>query len=126
MSRSEARRFKELQEENAKLTRLLGVVELEKGATQRSVRRQKILTPARKYEAIDDAVSVGYSVRFTCRVVGVSRAGYYNACPRHQQPSVDKYAGLRSWLVTFAGEHRRWGYSVRLGESPAGWFYLWP
>ncbi|MER0107093.1 IS3 family transposase, partial [Corynebacterium sp. KPL2895] len=70
----------------------------------------KILTPARKYEAIDYAVSVGYSVRFACRVVGVSRAAYYNARTRHQQPSVDKYAALRRWLVTFAGEHRRWGY----------------
>ncbi|WP_349857353.1 IS3 family transposase [Corynebacterium sp. KPL2838] len=53
---------------------------------------------------------MGYSVRFACRVVGVSRAAYYNARTRHQQPSVDKYAALRRWLVTFAGEHRRWGY----------------
>lgn len=53
---------------------------------------------------------MGYSVRFACRVVGVSRAAYYNARTRHQQPSVDKYAALRRWLVTFTGEHRRWGY----------------
>ncbi|VDG75291.1 integrase catalytic region [Actinobaculum suis] len=53
---------------------------------------------------------MGYSVRFACRVVGVSRAAYYNARKRHQEPSADKYAALRSWLVTFAGEYRRWGY----------------
>ena len=53
---------------------------------------------------------MGYSVRFACRVVGVSRAAYYNADKLHQQPSVDKYAARRRWLVTFAGEHRRWGY----------------
>ncbi|CAM3981567.1 IS3 family transposase [Corynebacterium belfantii] len=41
---------------------------------------------------------------------GYLEAAYYNARTRHQQPSVDKYAALRRWLVTFAGEHRRWGY----------------
>ena len=52
----------------------------------------KILTSARSYEAIDYALSVGYSVRFACRVVGVSTAAYYNAGKRHQEPGVDKCA----------------------------------
>ncbi|KMY23920.1 hypothetical protein ACU19_01370, partial [Actinobaculum suis] len=38
---------------------------------------------------------MGYSVRFACRVVGVSSAAYYNARKRHQQPSADKYDAVR-------------------------------
>lgn len=49
-------------------------------------------------------------MRFACRVVGVSTAAYYNAGKRHQEPGVDKCAAVRSWLVTFTGEPRRWGY----------------
>lgn len=48
---------------NAKLTRLLAEAELEKGDTQSSVRRQKFFPRHAHYEAIEDAVSVGYSVR---------------------------------------------------------------
>ncbi|MDK8477011.1 transposase [Corynebacterium sp. MSK310] len=47
MSRSKPRRFKELQEENAKLTRLLGEAELEKPLLK-ELAEAKILSPARK------------------------------------------------------------------------------
>ncbi|MDK8478649.1 hypothetical protein QP937_03180 [Corynebacterium pseudodiphtheriticum] len=70
----------------------------------------KILTPAHRYEAIDYALSVGYSVRFACRVVRVSTAAYYNAGKCHQEPGVDKYTAVPRWLVTFAGERRHWRY----------------
>ncbi|MDK8701079.1 transposase [Corynebacterium pseudodiphtheriticum] len=74
MSRSETRRFTELQEQNAKLKRLLREAEREKVLLKDLV-KAKILTPARRYEAIDYALSVGCSVRFACRVAGVSTSG---------------------------------------------------
>ncbi|ALA67866.1 integrase [Corynebacterium lactis RW2-5] len=50
-------------------------------------------------------------MRLACRVVGVSRGAYYNARRHTTGPSAtDKHASLRSWLVTFAASHRRWGY----------------
>jgi len=39
---------------------------------------------------------VGYSVRFVCRVIGVSTAAYYNVDKHHQVPGVDKYTAVRS------------------------------
>lgn len=59
MSRSKARRFKELQEEEAKLQRLLEEAVLEK-MRLKDLAEAKILTPARRYEAIDYALSVGH------------------------------------------------------------------
>lgn len=56
-------------------------------------------------------MSKGYTQRVACRVAGLSRSAL---CRRHamaNQPAItDKHAGLRSWLVTFADEHHRWGY----------------
>ncbi|MDP9850661.1 hypothetical protein [Corynebacterium lowii] len=69
---------------------------------------------------------MGYSTRFACRVIGVSKAAYYNTGKRHQEPGVDKYPALRSWLVTFAGEHRRWdSRRAWVKARPAG-LDLWP
>lgn len=68
----------------------------------------KLLSPARRHDAVWHLVGLGYCQRFACRIVGLSRSAYRRARAREGQP--DKYADLRAWMHEFAKNHRRWGH----------------
>lgn len=68
----------------------------------------KLLSPARRHDAVWHLVGLGYSQRFACRIVGLSRSAYRRARACEGQP--DKYADLRAWMHEFAKNHRRWGH----------------
>ena len=77
MSRTEAREFQKLREENARLKRLLDKSRMGKGQHYGSWLKAKLLTPACKYAAVDHLIdTMGLSQRLACRVVGVSRSAY--------------------------------------------------
>ena len=68
----------------------------------------KLLSPARRHDAVWHLVELGYSQRLACQIVGLSRSAYRRARARDHMP--DKYASLRSWMHEFAKDHRRWGH----------------
>ncbi|WP_270625958.1 MULTISPECIES: hypothetical protein [Varibaculum] len=53
----------------------------------------KLLSPARRHDAIWHLVGLGYCQRFACRIVGLSRSAYRRARACEGKP--DKYADLR-------------------------------
>ncbi|QOQ38025.1 IS3 family transposase [Trueperella pecoris] len=68
----------------------------------------KLLSPARRHDAVWHLVGLGYSQRLSCQIVGLSRSAYRRARTRESTP--DKYADLREWMHEFARDHRRWGH----------------
>lgn len=100
----EARRLKELGQENQKLKKLLAEAELDKAALKGSAGR-KMVSPQAKREAVAVLMSERH-VRFTCAcgLVGISRSLY-----RYQSKRPDTGA-LRSRISEIAAEKRRYGY----------------
>ena len=68
----------------------------------------KLLSPARRHDAVWHLVGLGYSQRLACQIVGLSRSAYRRARTRENKP--DKYADLRAWMHDFVKDHRRWGH----------------
>ncbi|WP_216452581.1 IS3 family transposase [Arcanobacterium phocae] len=71
-------------------------------------------------------VHKGYSQYLSCKVVGLSRSAYRRRkvlrAQRLQTPKDRPHALLIEWMVSFANEHRRWGYRRALVQARAAGF----
>ncbi|MEQ8249555.1 MAG: IS3 family transposase [Alphaproteobacteria bacterium] len=113
---SDARKLKALEEENARLKRLLADAILDNAALK-DLGNKKLLTPDVKRRAVHDVMDVhGLSERRACRLASLDRSTY-----QYRKRS-DGDAVLRQRLRALAGERRRFGYR-RLGILLAreGW-----
>jgi len=98
----DARRLRELEQENAKLKRLLAEAHLDMSALSRG----KALAPQVKREAIGKMIEQHHlSERRACRLVGLSRDAY-----RHPPVPSALNAELRGKIVELAHVRRRFGY----------------
>jgi putative transposase len=105
---SEAKRLRSLEDENAKLKKLLAEAMLDI-AVLKDITAKKVLTPAAKREAVAHAQAVfGLSERRACGIIGVSRRVNSYASQRPDD------GALRVRLRDLASERRRFGYR-RLG-----------
>ncbi|WP_231943969.1 hypothetical protein [Arcanobacterium phocae] len=66
----------------------------------------KLLSPARRHDAVWHLIELGYWQRLACSFVGLSRSAYQRA--RASDIKLDKYASLRQWMHQFAKDYRRW------------------
>ncbi|PXA99274.1 IS3 family transposase, partial [Nostoc sp. 3335mG] len=105
---SEARRLRALEEENARLKKLLAEAMLD-NVVLKDLAFKKMVTPGAKREAVAHAREHhGLSERRACSLVGVSRRVI------RYQPTRGDDAALRARLRELAAERRRFGYR-RLG-----------
>ncbi|MCV2879208.1 IS3 family transposase [Sedimentimonas flavescens] len=104
MDVADAKRLKALEEENAKLKRLLAEAMLDQAALKDLLSR-KLVTPAVRREAVAHLVKTHrMSERRACSVIGVDRSTIrYRS---HRPDDVE----LRVRLRALAGERRRFGY----------------
>ena len=101
---SEARRLKVLEDENAKLKKLLSEAMLD-NAMLKDIASKKIVTPAAMREAVTHLrTSFEVSQRRACRVIGDGRSSVRY---RHRRPD-DR--DLRERLRSLACKRRRFGY----------------
>ncbi|UXC90619.1 MULTISPECIES: IS3 family transposase [unclassified Sphingobium] len=101
---SEAKRLRALEDENAKLKRLLAEAMLD-NAGLKDLLGKKLVTPAAKREAVARLQAVlGMSERRACRVIGADRKSM-----RYRSQREDD-ADLRSKLRELAQQRRRFGY----------------
>ncbi|PYL98650.1 MAG: IS3 family transposase [Verrucomicrobia bacterium] len=116
MTVSEARRLKELEQENAKLKRLLAEAELDKAALKGSA-PPKMVSPQAKREAVEVLMTVQcFGVTRACGLVGISRSLYRY---RSRRPDCTP---LRSRIEEIAAIKRRYGYRrVYLRLRREGW-----
>ena len=104
MEVSDARRLKSLEDENAKLKRLLADAMLDV-STLREMLGKKRLTPRARRDAVTWAIAEkGYSQRRACGLVGIAPKTYRYASIRPDDN------GLRKRLRKLAHERRRFGY----------------
>ena len=104
MEISDARRLKSLEDENAKLKRLLADAMLDV-STLREMLGKKRLTPRARRDAVTWAIAEkGYSQRRACGLVGIAPKTYRYASIRPDDN------GLRKRLRKLAHERRRFGY----------------
>ncbi|WP_156348694.1 IS3 family transposase [Sphingomonas sp. Leaf23] len=101
---SDAKRLRALEEENARLKRLLADTMLD-NAGLKDLLSKKLVTPAAKREAVAHLqTTLGMSERRACMVVGADRASMrYRSCR-------DDDGDLRSRLCELAQQRRRFGY----------------
>ncbi|WP_423825915.1 IS3 family transposase [Sandarakinorhabdus cyanobacteriorum] len=105
---SEAKRLRSLEDENAKLKKLLAEAMLDI-AVLKDISSKKMVTPDAKRNAVVHArETFGLSERRACRLIGVARRVV------RYEPTRPDDAGLRTRLRELAGERRRFGYR-RLG-----------
>ncbi|HUD29503.1 MAG TPA: IS3 family transposase [Novosphingobium sp.] len=101
---SEAKRLRSLEDENAKLKRLLAEAMLD-NAGLKDLLGKKLVTPAAKRKAVARLQAVlGMSERRACRVVGADRKSM-----RYRSQREDD-ADLRAKLRELAQQRRRFGY----------------
>nr|WP_199555455.1 IS3 family transposase [Sandaracinobacteroides hominis] len=105
---SEAKRLRSLEDENAKLKKLLAEAMLDI-AVLKDISAKKMVTPDAKRNAVAHArEQFGLSERRACSLIGVARRVV------RYEPTRPDDAGLRVRLRELAGERRRFGYR-RLG-----------
>ncbi|WP_438363439.1 IS3 family transposase [Sandarakinorhabdus limnophila] len=105
---SEAKRLRSLEDENAKLKKLLAEAMLDI-AVLKDISFKKMVTPDAKRNAVAHArETFGLSERRACSLIGVARRVV------RYEPTRPDDAGLRVRLRELAGERRRFGYR-RLG-----------
>ncbi len=75
MEVSDLRRMKHLDEENARLKRMVADLSLTHEATKDFIKKGLVMQQRR--EAVSDLVSQGVSVKAACDAVGLSRASFY-------------------------------------------------
>ncbi len=104
MDVSEAKRLKALEDENARLKKLLADAMLDKLGVEGSSRK-KMVTPAAERDAVAHLqTTFGMSERRACRVLGCCRMTM-----RYQALRTDDVA-LRERMKAIAHERRRFGY----------------
>ncbi|MGH7186521.1 MAG: IS3 family transposase, partial [Pseudomonadota bacterium] len=105
---SEARRLKQLEEENRKLKKLLAEAMLDNAALK-DIANGKLLRPAARRRAVRHAMAAhGLGQRRACRLVGMDRSSFQYRARRPED------GALRERLRALASERRRFGYR-RLG-----------
>jgi len=109
---SDAKRLKALEDENAKLKKLLAEAMLD-NAILKDVAAKKMVTPGAKRDAVVHAQKAfGVSERRACTGIGIARrVARYVSRRADDEP-------LRARLRTLAAERRQFGYR-RLGYSLA-------
>ncbi|QUR69836.1 IS3 family transposase [Mycobacterium spongiae] len=115
----DAKRLKDLERENARLTRRLADAELEMIALK-EIAKGKLLGPERRRAAVQHLqCALGVSERFACRVTGQPRA------TQRYQPAAttpDPDAALRDWLRSYAKKHPGRGFRPAYRDAVAeGW-----
>jgi putative transposase len=120
MEVSEAKRLKQLEDENAKLKRLLAEQMMDV-ATLREMLGKKLLRPSSRRSAVTWAMTEkGYSQRRACRLVGIDPRIH-----RYRSSRPDD-AGLRTRLRELSGERRRFGYRrLHILLEREGWDVNW-
>ncbi|MBU2654896.1 IS3 family transposase [Acidomonas methanolica] len=104
MEVSEARRLKALEEENAKLKRLLAESVMDV-STLKDLLGKKLVTPGLRREAVTWAITErDYSQRRACRLIGMDPKTWRYASRRPDD------AAVRGRLRELTGERRRFGY----------------
>jgi putative transposase len=104
MEVSEAKRLKALEDENAKLKRLLADAMLDV-STLKEMLGKKLLTPGSRRKAVTWAIDQkGYSQRRACGLAGIDPRVY------RYRPRRSDDAELRARLKQLADERRRFGY----------------
>ncbi|MEO1200239.1 MAG: IS3 family transposase [Pseudomonadota bacterium] len=104
MEVSEAKRLRTLEDENAKLKKLLAESMMDVSAL-REMLGKKLLTPGSRRNAVNWAIEDrGYSQRWACGLVGIDPRVY-----RYRTTRSDD-AELRGRLKELASERRRFGY----------------
>nr|WP_245454310.1 IS3 family transposase [Aquabacter cavernae] len=104
MEVSDARRLKALEEENARLKKLLAEQMLD-NAILKDVASKKLVTPDARRKAVAHACAAhGVSQRRACKALSVDRTSM-----RYRSVRPDD-AGLREAMRAVAGERRRFGY----------------
>ncbi|NJL31100.1 MAG: IS3 family transposase [Phycisphaerales bacterium] len=100
----QAKRFKELEQENARLKRLLAEAELDK-AILREAASPKLLSPARKRQAVTHVQEeLGVSQRRACQVLGQARA-----VQRYTPQVRDDEDRLTGRIIELAAVYGRYG-----------------
>ncbi|HEU4754801.1 MAG TPA: IS3 family transposase [Armatimonadota bacterium] len=104
LSLPEARRLKQLEEENARLKRLVAEQALDVSVLK-DLLKKLLLTAEARRSAVRDAMSTaGLSERRACALVGIERASFRY---RARRPA---YREVRERLQQLAAERPRWGY----------------
>ncbi|MET0116407.1 MAG: IS3 family transposase [Sedimenticola sp.] len=105
MDVSEAKRLKALEQENARLKKLLAETMLDKEALEVALRK-KVLAPQARRDAVEEMRSgTTISERRACELVGI-----YRSTLRYEAKQKAETVALRSRIVELAQERRRFGY----------------
>ncbi|MDE1160631.1 MAG: IS3 family transposase [Acidobacteriaceae bacterium] len=100
----QAKRLKELEQENSKLKRLVANLSLEK-LVLKDIAGGKLLSPERRRCAVDHAQQKGMSERWACRVVKQPRG-----TQRYRPTQREDEDQLTQAIVVLAGQYGRYGY----------------
>ncbi|MBA3505703.1 MAG: IS3 family transposase [Betaproteobacteria bacterium] len=116
MTVSEARRLKELEQENAKLKRLLAEAELDKAALKDLLGPKMVGPQAKRAAVVMLMTERGFGVTRACGLIGISRSLH-----RYRSRRPDS-APLRARIEEIAASKRRYGYRrVYLRLRREGW-----
>ncbi|MBZ4691110.1 MAG: family transposase [Cereibacter sp.] len=120
MEVSEAKRLKQLEDENSRLKKLLAESMMDV-STLREMLGKKLLRPSSRRSAVTWAMTEkGYSQRRACRLVGIDPRVH-----RYRSSRPDD-AGLRRRLRELSGERRRFGYRrLHILLEREGWEVNW-
>lgn len=100
----EARGLKQLEEENARLKRLVADQALDNSVLKRSAEKVLLTVEDRRSAVRDAQESAGISERRACRLVGMERASFRYIPRRSGQEELEER------MKTLAGVRRRFGY----------------
>lgn len=105
MDVSDAKRLKAMEQENARLKKLLAKTMLDKEALEAALRK-RVLTPQARRDAVTEMRAVtAISERRACRLVGLSRSTL-----RYEPRSTSANVQLQTQIIDLAQERRRFGY----------------
>lgn len=113
---SEARRLRDVEQENTRLKKLDADLSLEKDALQTVIRKNRMELVGQRRDVAFVMAEHGLSERQACKLLGLDRTIY------RYEPRPDSNAGLRQAIIELARQKPRYGYR-RLGALPArrGW-----
>ncbi|WP_150114210.1 IS3 family transposase [Polynucleobacter yangtzensis] len=117
MKLDQAKKFKELEQENTRLKKLVADLSLRE-VMLKEVNQGKLLSPAKRKTAAQVLMQkYSTSERLACELVGLSRAAYrYMPLPR------DDEEPLRAEVIRMAGTYGRYGYRfIASMMRNAGW-----
>lgn len=105
---SEARRLRDLEQENARLKKLVAELSLDKDALQTVIRKKRMELVERRRDVALVMAKHRLSERQACKLLELDRTTY------RYEPRPDRNAGLRQPMIELARQKPRYGYR-RLG-----------